>query len=64
MGQDLPLFPDQASTLASRVDQLYFFLISVTAFASSLSESTSDIKAICSRKSRSFSCARPARYGW
>jgi cytochrome c oxidase subunit II len=28
----IPLFPDQASTLAPQVDNLYFFLIAVTAF--------------------------------
>ena len=31
-----PLFPDQASTLASRVDELYFFLLAVSAFFSLL----------------------------
>jgi cytochrome c oxidase subunit 2 len=33
---DFPLFPDQASTIASRVDALYFFLIAVSAFFSVL----------------------------
>src|SRR5919112_5094257 len=28
----IPLFPDQASTLAPQVDNLYFFLLAVTAF--------------------------------
>jgi cytochrome c oxidase subunit 2 len=28
----IPLFPDQASTLAPQVDNLYFFLVAVTAF--------------------------------
>ena len=28
----IPLFPEQASTMASQVDNLYFFLIAVTAF--------------------------------
>jgi cytochrome c oxidase subunit 2 len=32
MDQDFQLFPDQASTVASRVDALYGFLVSVTAF--------------------------------
>ena len=32
MGFDLPLFPEQASTMASRVDLLYFYLLSVSAF--------------------------------
>jgi cytochrome c oxidase subunit 2 len=33
---ELPLFPDQASTMASRVDMLYFYLLSVSAFFSLL----------------------------
>ena len=32
MGTNFPLFPQQASTLAGRVDALYFFLIAVTVF--------------------------------
>lgn len=32
MGFDLPLFPEQASTMASQVDLLYFYLLSVSAF--------------------------------
>ncbi len=28
----IPLFPDQASTLAPQVDNLYFFLLAVTSF--------------------------------
>jgi len=32
----LPLFPEQASTMASRVDALYFFLIGVSLFFASL----------------------------
>lgn len=32
MGFDLPLFPEQASTIASQVDLLYFYLLSVSAF--------------------------------
>jgi cytochrome c oxidase subunit 2 len=32
MFSGLPLFPEQASTLASRVDNLYLFIIAVTAF--------------------------------
>ncbi|HXE89470.1 MAG TPA: cytochrome c oxidase subunit II [Terriglobales bacterium] len=32
MGFDLPLFPDQASTMATRVDHLYFYLLAVSAF--------------------------------
>ena len=28
----IPLFPEQASTLAPRVDNLYFFIVAVTAF--------------------------------
>ncbi|MGH9580252.1 MAG: cytochrome c oxidase subunit II, partial [Terriglobales bacterium] len=32
MGFNLPLFPEQASTMASRVDALYFYLLSVSAF--------------------------------
>ena len=35
MGQ-LPLFPEQASTMASRVDMLYFYLLTVSAFFSLL----------------------------
>jgi len=31
-----PLFPDQASTMASRVDALYFYLVAVSAFMSLL----------------------------
>ena len=33
---NLPLFPEQASTLASRVDALYFFLLAVSVFFSLL----------------------------
>ena len=32
MFPDIPLFPDQASTLAPAVDNLYFFILAVTAF--------------------------------
>jgi cytochrome c oxidase subunit 2 len=32
MRTDLPLFPDRASTIASQVDALYFYLIAVSAF--------------------------------
>jgi cytochrome c oxidase subunit 2 len=36
MGSNFPLFPEQASTIASRVDNLYFFLVAVSAFFSVL----------------------------
>jgi len=36
MGPTLPLFPDQASTMASRVDYLYFYLLTVSIFFSIL----------------------------
>ena len=36
MGSRLPLFPEQASTIAGQVDALYFFLIAVAAFFSIL----------------------------
>jgi cytochrome c oxidase subunit II len=36
MKLDLPLFPEQASTLAARVDALYFFLIAVAVFFAAL----------------------------
>jgi hypothetical protein len=29
----IPLFPEQASTLAPQVDSLYFFIVAVTSFA-------------------------------
>ena len=32
MEPTIPLFPDQASTVAARVDNLYFFMIAVSAF--------------------------------
>jgi cytochrome c oxidase subunit II len=32
MGSGFSLFPEQASTMASRVDNLYFFIVAVTAF--------------------------------
>src|SRR5215813_10828135 len=32
MFSGIPLFPEQASTIASRVDNLYFFIVAVTAF--------------------------------
>jgi cytochrome c oxidase subunit 2 len=32
MGSGFSLFPEQASTLAPRVDNLYFFIVAVTAF--------------------------------
>jgi cytochrome c oxidase subunit 2 len=34
MGPTLPLFPEQASTMAPRVDALYFYLLAVSAFFS------------------------------
>ena len=34
--EGLPLFPEQASTMAGRVDALYFFLIAISAFFSLL----------------------------
>jgi cytochrome c oxidase subunit 2 len=34
--EGLPLFPEQASTMAGRVDALYFFLVALTAFFSLL----------------------------
>jgi len=36
MWSGTPLFPEQASTMASRVDSLYFFLVGLTAFFSLL----------------------------
>src|SRR5919109_5326743 len=36
MWSSLPLFPQQASTIASKVDHLYFFLIAITVFFSTL----------------------------
>ncbi len=36
MWSDLPLFPDKASTIAGKVDDLYFFLLAVSAFFSIL----------------------------
>ena len=36
MGSGTPLFPEAASTMASRVDNLYFFLLALTAFFSVL----------------------------
>jgi cytochrome c oxidase subunit II len=36
MWSSFPLFPPQASTIASRVDNLYFFLIAITVFFSTL----------------------------
>jgi cytochrome c oxidase subunit 2 len=36
MGPTLPLFPDQASTMAARVDHLYFYLLAVSVFFSIL----------------------------
>src|SRR5262245_40400992 len=36
MGQTLPLFPDQASTMAGRVDALYFYLLAVSVFFATL----------------------------
>src|ERR1039458_6983506 len=32
MWKNLPLFPEQASSMASQVDGLYFFLVAVSAF--------------------------------
>ena len=32
MWKNLPLFPEQASSMASQVDGLYFFLIAVSVF--------------------------------
>jgi cytochrome c oxidase subunit 2 len=36
MDSDLPLFPDQASTLAPQVDGLFFFILAVTVFFTAL----------------------------
>ena len=36
MWENLPLFPEQASTLAPRVDALFFFLIAVSVFFAAL----------------------------
>src|SRR5918999_110816 len=36
MWSSLPIFPEQASTMASRVDNLYFFLVALTIFFSTL----------------------------
>lgn len=36
MWSSLPLFPEQASTIASSVDNLYFFLVALTVFFSTL----------------------------
>jgi cytochrome c oxidase subunit 2 len=36
MWSSLPLFPEQASTIAPRVDALYFFLVALTVFFSTL----------------------------
>jgi cytochrome c oxidase subunit 2 len=36
MWSSLPLFPEQASTIATQVDNLYFFLIALTVFFSTL----------------------------
>ena len=36
MFSGFPLFPPQASTFAARVDALYFFLIAISAFFSTL----------------------------
>ena len=36
MNLGFPLFPEQASTMAPRVDALYFFLIGVSVFFSLL----------------------------
>jgi cytochrome c oxidase subunit II len=35
-GSNFPLFPEQASTLATRVDELFYFLLAVSAFFASL----------------------------
>ena len=37
-----PLFPESASTMAPRVDALYFFLVAVTTFFSLLIAATYD----------------------
>ena len=36
MDQDLPLFPDQASTIAPEVDALFLFILGVTLVFTSL----------------------------
>jgi cytochrome c oxidase subunit II len=36
MFSGIPLFPEQPSTIAPRVDNLYFFIVAVTAFFSLL----------------------------
>ena len=40
MWSGTPLFPEQASTMASRVDSLYFFLVGLTTFFSVLDTHT------------------------
>ncbi len=52
MWENLPLFPPEASKLASQVDALYFFLISVTAFFTVLIAGTIAIFAVKYRKEK------------
>jgi len=52
MNFSLPLFPDAASTMAGRVDALYFYLVTVAAFFSVLIFTTVLILAVRYRRSR------------
>jgi cytochrome c oxidase subunit II len=53
MNSNLPLFPDQASTFAGRVDHLYFFLVGLTVFFTLLVASLSVFFAIRYRRHQS-----------
>ena len=48
----LPFFPDEASTMAGRVDALYFYLVTVAAFFSTLIFVTVTILAVKYRRSK------------
>jgi cytochrome c oxidase subunit 2 len=52
MWSNFPLFPEQASTLARRVDNLYFFLLAVSAFFSLLIAGSIVVFAIRYRRRR------------
>ena len=59
MFSGFPLFPPQASTFAARVDALYFFLIAISAFFSTLIATLLVVFAVRYRRRRAGELPRP-----
>ena len=56
MQQDLPLFPERASTISDRIDALYFFLVGTSLFFATLVTVLVVVFAIRYRRSRNVKC--------